>query len=788
MSHVIASSRTRLATASLIQESHAAFLQGFAIREAENRAAKQKPKLSVEQHAAHRAQLSNVRFIKPTYSHETEINVSGIFKKWKRYCEDLKIGDWEATIKNLKRQTTQDFFLYICENSKIKSWGTGEEYIRQFQQLYTTINGQYMDRNDAKEVYKYYRHVLIPRFGHRPPNIDGKPVLNVDNLLVILTFNIAYDASIFPGERHRIQLTCCYQLLCYTGARPAELVDGERKKPKDGSAEELFGRKVVEAPPSTDNGEEHEQHESATDKDSRLLESLLSQETVGRGRPKALCYEDIMMMIVRHPVTGRCIPAMAIKFIHHKGADNKPRPTIFYFSPTRKLIFCAVSTILSLALHDKAFDSPSLIDASAIFDKEPPRFQQSTPLRWKKSMLKIPVFRRYRGTTLSGIEAMLYSKLNDDMGQQSLDSGHEKRWTPRFARRGASNAANGDAPDAVRDQMMRHDPKFATFHHAYLNEIANFDLQNAFLEEEKESQLFRLFAHVSLTRDPRATADMVPDEVWANLAPDPEILELEEERARLKQGHYRIEGHPDEERIRQLTNDIRTKRAQRDRQVVKEYREHYFYNRPTWDIERQARGEEEEEYIEPTINVSIPERAKLAEILCYQSDNLTEDDLVQRRIGAIDLMVSLCDKRETVKRDRIQHRVKASPPVKTEPPQSSTGPYPDPFPLLMHGTQCPDCIGDERLSLAERSFTYCRPTVMNDHFDREHLLRREQAEQCGEKIRCEHPKCRNLKFECLDAFRCHVFKVHGVALRSSEQIKQRRQRKARQRQMVRGKC
>lgn len=84
MSHVIASSRTRLATASLIQESHAAFLQGFAIREAENRAAKQKPKLSVEQHAAHRAQLSNVRFIKPTYSHETEINVSGIFKKWKR--------------------------------------------------------------------------------------------------------------------------------------------------------------------------------------------------------------------------------------------------------------------------------------------------------------------------------------------------------------------------------------------------------------------------------------------------------------------------------------------------------------------------------------------------------------------------------------------------------------------------------------------------------------------------------------------------------------------------------
>jgi hypothetical protein len=111
-------------------------------------------------------------------------------------------------------------------------------------------------------------------------------------------------------------------------------VDGERKKPKDGSAEQLFGRKVVEAPPSTDSSEKNLQQESTPDQDSQLLESLLSQETVGRGRPKALCYEDIMMMIVRHPVTGRCIPAMAIKFIHHKGADNKPRPYVIIVTTT----------------------------------------------------------------------------------------------------------------------------------------------------------------------------------------------------------------------------------------------------------------------------------------------------------------------------------------------------------------------------------------------------------------------------------------------------------------------
>jgi hypothetical protein len=136
----------------------------------------------VEEHAAHRAQLGNVRFIKPRYSEQNEINVSGIFNKWRRYvkntpplfcnfsssctdliphryCADMKVGEWKTTLESFDRGTTQDS-LYICERYKITSWGSGHEYIRQFQQLYTTVSGQYMDRNDTKAVYKVYREVL----------------------------------------------------------------------------------------------------------------------------------------------------------------------------------------------------------------------------------------------------------------------------------------------------------------------------------------------------------------------------------------------------------------------------------------------------------------------------------------------------------------------------------------------------------------------------------------------------------------------------------------------------
>ena len=101
--------------------------------------------------------------------------------------------------------------------------------------------------------------------------------------------------------------------------------------------------------------------------------------------------------------------------------------------------------IIALALHDHAFDASSLTDAFSVLGKEVRGATQCTPLRWKESWLKIPVFRRIRGNTLSADEAMLYSKLNYDIGRQSLDSGHEKAWTPRFARRGAANAANGMA-------------------------------------------------------------------------------------------------------------------------------------------------------------------------------------------------------------------------------------------------------------------------------------------------------------------------------------------------------
>jgi len=317
---------------------------------------------------------------------------------------------------------------------------------------------------------------------------------------------------------------------------------------------------------------------------------------------------------------------------------------------------------------------------------------------------------------------------------------------------------------------MRHDPRWVTFYNSYINQFVEFDTQNTIRGRPAQDKLIKMLSHVSLTRDPRATRDMVPREVWEDVPPDSDIEALEEERTRRKAGRFRIKGRPDEEELRRLSMKIRCRRSRRKKKVRVHYRRYHFDNRPTWDIERQARGETEPEYVPPVIELHIAERAELAEILCNQSDVLSEDELHRQRVRTANLITALCGKRETPKRARIRQRQAIEVPVK----QEST-PEPDPFPLLLDWTQCPDCFGDERLTLEERRFKYARPSVRNDHFDDEHLEERERAG----RLLCKHPKCKEVRLESLDHFRNHVKQVHKVSLRTSQQAQQRRSRKIR---------
>lgn len=69
-----------------------------------------------------------------------------------RYCDFNSLGGWDDAIKKADASTAMDFIDYICDNYRITSEGSSWEYFRQYQQLYTDVNGQYMDRNDCRAI------------------------------------------------------------------------------------------------------------------------------------------------------------------------------------------------------------------------------------------------------------------------------------------------------------------------------------------------------------------------------------------------------------------------------------------------------------------------------------------------------------------------------------------------------------------------------------------------------------------------------------------------------------
>ncbi|KAI2606772.1 hypothetical protein GGR54DRAFT_644004 [Hypoxylon sp. NC1633] len=548
----------------------AQFSDGFVTQFVEARTLK-RPRglpLTLQQHRQLRRCVDFAVSVRPAWAENTKLNVAGF-------------PDWAGELKAAHAGRAVSFLIYLCQPGKIRS--AGSSLLAVFPAVETTH--------------------LVPAFGLHAPGLRIKTVTDSGDLLALLLFNVAYDRRIFPSERQRLDVAACYPVLAYTGCRPAEVVDGEKSIPTSGSYQKLFI--------SDDSSDSPE--DGPLDEHSRMVEKLLEHETFSRGRPKALCYEDIQLMVIRHPTTNRDTLTMSITFTHHKGSDNKPKSTIFYFTPTKKLVFCLITHIVSIAVLDGALDSPTLDSVEAVFGARVVPPVTCLPLRWKREWLKRPVFRRCDDDLMSPLP---YRTLHDYMARQSLDMGYEKPIGPKDWRRNVGNTVNGQASDAVRDQVMRHNNHSNVFQDAYLSAHVSFHVQNAVLGEPLETQVLSMLSHT-------------------------EIEALEERRRVLKGGQFRVQGTPNENEINRLTALISSRKAAWRKMVKNEYRLYYFHNCPTWDLQRQANGEALVLDNKPPIDLQLADRAVLAGLLCNQPDDLDHESRHQLRIAIGTCMVRL---------------------------------------------------------------------------------------------------------------------------------------------------
>jgi hypothetical protein len=129
--------------------------------------------------------------------------------------------------------------------------------------------------------------------------VKSKPVLGVDDLLLLLNCHWARDKSVYPTERHRVQFALILLLLFGTGCRPAELVDAKRKRRDN--------------PNSDDDDLESDADMGGVEGDTRLFDTL--------------CYEDVRLLVVHSPDNSeRDVLAMEVKLSHHKGHNKRPKP------------------------------------------------------------------------------------------------------------------------------------------------------------------------------------------------------------------------------------------------------------------------------------------------------------------------------------------------------------------------------------------------------------------------------------------------------------------------------
>jgi hypothetical protein len=120
------------------------------------------------------------------------------------------------------------------------------------------------------------------------PGIKLKPISDVDSITLALVHHWAKDTSVFPSERQRVQVPAIWNLCGGTGARPGEFVDATVSLKSDTSKP---GQDLNRLNPWDDANNPEFLPESNDHRDG--------------DRPKALCYEDVRMYIVRVKNTSR---------------------------------------------------------------------------------------------------------------------------------------------------------------------------------------------------------------------------------------------------------------------------------------------------------------------------------------------------------------------------------------------------------------------------------------------------------------------------------------------------
>lgn len=169
--------------------------------------------------------------------------------------------------------------------------------------------------------------------------------------------------------------------------------------------------------------------------------------------------------------------------------------------------------------------------------------------------------------------------------------------------------------------------------------------QDAGLGRGTESPYLDILNHLGIQCDENAPTG-VSDEVMRAVGPDAKVRRLEREWSALEadlQAKYEKSTKAtgaDKKRRDQKQNELRVARQTQRRKVAAILRRNHFKARNNEELGRQLRGIHGPQQPLRKIVFSLPERRLVADILSDLDEDLPEDEIVRRKINAINALVS----------------------------------------------------------------------------------------------------------------------------------------------------
>ena len=301
----------------------------------------------------------------------------------------------------------------------------------------------------------------------------------------------------------------------------------------------------------------------------------------------------------------------------------------------------------------------------------------------------------------------------------------------------------GKAPSSVQDQTFGLQQRAVGY---YLDQEVLFDTKACCLGRPFNEVVQKLARLASLIADASAPTELSAEQN-AKLATHDKVIKLGQRNKilteRVHRAGYRsvkdAQGTALFQKKKKAEARLNTTKQRLRVKMITQGQERHFRTADTRAFDAQSAprvastSTRDVQHAKPII-YSIPERAKVVQLVCSPGEDISDREQFQRRIQAAEIRMAFRNRREAQRRGRSKVTIKQE--NSDDAMDDSKEGFKE-FSTVCRHTQCPVCLSNESLPYHHRVYEYAKPHQMIDEVERQ-LKRFTPAH----RVPCPHPQCK----------------------------------------------